>query len=460
MDNGQVGRAASRAVDAIHEGTAIYTAKPEIDRLLDDLDWPRCGGDLVDPACGDGNMLVAALERLAPAPGDAVGVARIHGIEFHPASAREARRRVREVLVALRWDADRAEAAADDVVETRDFLLDTPSDRRWDVVLANPPYWRRSNLPAGYREAFDAATPRFARSDLLHAYLRAMTAVLREGGRMGIVTSDRWLLNDGAAKVRSHVGSVLRVATIRRLDSTSAFHRPKDRVKGTPPRVHAVSMTLGAEGRAMEAEPFRIESLPKVSGVPLSGIVDIRLAPWLGPDGIFTVEAGSGLPDDSLVPCVEPRDIDPRTGEIGPTRRWALLTGDDEPPPAVVAHLEREMERMPPRGRRRVPWHPPERFAGQLPLTREAVLVPRISMGLRAIRLPAGMLPTNHSLVVVSGLDTDAILHILRDERVKAQADALALRVESGYASYTATLLRRLVVPWDLLEADEGRIAA
>lgn len=36
---------------------------------------------------------------------------------------------------------------------------------------------------------------------------------------------------------------------------------------------------------------------------------------------------------------------------------------------------------------------------------------------------------------------------MLNDPAVQAQADALALRVEGGYASYTATLLRQLVIP-------------
>lgn len=460
MDNGMDGSSVRAAVETIHRGTAIYTARAEIDRLLDETGWPDRGGDLLDPACGDGNMVVAALARLAPAPGDLVAASRIHGIEFHEASAETARRRVVELLTELGWEAAQAARAATRMIETRDFLLDRTGSRRWNVILANPPYWRRTNLPAAYRLALDAAAPRGVTGDLLHAYLHRMIEVVADGGIMGLVTSDRWLLNDGASAVRKMVGAAFRVGTVRRLDPASAFHRPKERSRGTPPRVHAVAMTLGTTGRAMTGEPFRIEPLPHVEGVPLGDLVEIRLAPWLGPDGIFTVKGGSGLPEEFLVPCVEPRDIDVSTGTIGEPRRWAIVTGERRPPEPVMAHLERELPRMPPRGRKRIPWQPPERFTGQLPLERESVLVPRISLGLRAVRLPAGMLPTNHSLVVVSGMDAGRIVDILGDERVRRQADALALKVESGYASYTATLLRRLVIPHDLIEEEPERKAA
>lgn len=39
----------------------------------------------------------------------------------------------------------------------------------------------------------------------------------------------------------------------------------------------------------------------------------------------------------------------------------------------------------------------------------------------------------------------------LNDPRVQAQADAISLRLENGYASYTATLLRQLRIPQELI---------
>lgn len=437
----------------IHEGTAIYTCQPEIEALLATTGWPACGGRLLDPGCGDGNMIVAALKTLAPAPADFATVRRVHGCDFHEQSVQEARQRLEDVLLSLGWKGDDALVAAREAVEVRDYIIDQPTER-WQVILANPPYWRRSNLPVTYRDAFDGALPRHARGDLLHGYLHNMLGNLAPGGVMALITSDRWLLNSGTSDLRREIGQQLCVAGVQRLDARSAFHRPKERVKGAPPRVHAVAITLATEGRPLGQEPLRMEEVPEVDGVPFSDLVELRLAPWLGTDNIFTVDADAGLPAEHLVPCILPRDLCPRTDRIGPTRRWAIVTGDEEPPKQILEHLDRNLHRMPVRGRRRVRWLPPERFDGHLPLPQDAVLVPRLAPRLRAIRLPANHLPTNHSLVVASGLPVERIQLMLNDPRVQAQADALALRVEGGYRSYTATLLRQLIIPNDLIEPE------
>jgi hypothetical protein len=102
---------------------------------------------------------------------------------------------------------------------------------------------------------------------------------------------------------------------------------------------------------------------------------------------------------------------------------------------------------MPPRGRRTPRWLPPETFAGRLPLQHDAVLVPRITKNLKAISLPAGRLPVNHQLVIVSGRPTDDVIAMLRDPAVQAQAQALAPSIDGGYRSYTATMLKQLVIP-------------
>jgi hypothetical protein len=123
------------------------------------------------------------------------------------------------------------------------------------------------------------------------------------------------------------------------------------------------------------------------------------------------------------------------------------VTGNCEPPRAVLAHLDATLGRMPLRGRRKVRWLPPETFAGRLPLDQDAVLVPRIAKRLAGIRLPAGRLPVNHGLVVVSGLSVAAVVNMLDDPVVQAQGNALALGIDNGYRSFTATLLRQLVIP-------------
>ena len=438
-------------VDAIHASTGIYTSLPEIESLLDRMEWPATGDRLLDPGAGNGGFLVAALRRIHLEKDDQREAnRRIHGYEFHPSAAASARNAVAEHLIGRGWTRDVAERTGRLMVETADFLLDAIPEGVWDRIAANPPYLRYANLPHGYRESYDRIVEPHARPDMLYAYLARAAEVIAQDGVVGMITADRWLLNSGCADLRERLGRSWSIRSIDRLDSGSAFYRPKARGRGTPARVHPVAlvMTTG-EGRALTRDPFAIEAGQVFEGVPLSEHASIRLAPWLGPEGVFLLADRSGFHNDEVVPCYEPQDLAGRSA--GEPRMWALATGATRPSESVMRHLEENMHRMPARGRRKCPWLPPESFHGRLPLRTDAVVVPRISQTLRGVVLPAGTMPVNHNLVVVSGLSTGTMMAILEDPRVRAHADSLALRLESGYRSYTATLLRSLRIPEDLL---------
>ncbi|QAY80179.1 N-6 DNA methylase [Sphingosinicella sp. BN140058] len=440
-------------IDKLHQGTAFYTAVPEIEALLDRLDWPNTGSRLLDPGAGNGGFVVSALARLNLAANDvATAATRVRGYEIHPGAATAARVNVRQHLTGRGWSLPAAIEAANQIIQTKDFLLSPVPVGVFDVIAANPPYWRLlSHLPpdSPYRLDYEAIVPAHARADLLFAYLQRAMDIAAPAARMGLVTADRWLINSGSAELRERIGRVYSVLDIQRLDASSAFYRPKARTKGTPARVHPVSLILtpSAAGRPLTAAPFRIEQLPDVDGVPLRDLAQIRLAPWLGPEGIFYVRDRGDLPAARLVPCVEPEDIDPATDTIKGYSRWALKTDSARPEDCVVAHIEAGLDAMPKRGRRTPVWLPPERFDGKLPLDRDAVLIPRIAKRLRPILLPAGVMPINHNLVCLAGVDAPELMRMLNDPAVQEQADVLAVRLDGGYRSYTATLLRQLVIP-------------
>ncbi|MBI5940131.1 MAG: N-6 DNA methylase [Caulobacterales bacterium] len=445
-------------IDTIHQATAIYTVPEEISALLDRLDWPAVGGRLLDPGAGNGGVLIAALDRLRLAHDDvATAVFSVKGYEFHAGAVAAARRRVADHLLGRCWSGIAAGAAASQIVEERDFLLSPVPVATFSVIAANPPYWRALNLPAEYRADYEAMVAPHAQADLLYAYLQRAADIVAPNGSIGLVTSDRWLLNASSAELRRRLGKRFSVRDLRRLDSASAFYRPKTRTRGTPARVHPVSLVLdpAGVGAALTAAPFPLDGLPEAEGVLLGDLAEIRLAPWLGPEGIFVVRDPAALPGAVLVPVVEPDDIDPRGDCLTGSSRWAIVTrADVEPGPSVLAHLDGQLHRMPPRGRRATRWVPPETFIGRLPLDVDAVMVPRIAKRLRAIPLPAGTMPINHNLVVVSGHPVAAMVAWLNHPAVQAQADALSLRLENGYASFTATLLRQLRIPAELIACE------
>ena len=88
------------AVDELHHATAIYTAEPVVDQLLDALDWPRGNRRLVDTSCGDGAFLARAIERLLEAVPDIDDAHLSHviaGWEIHFHAVAQARSRIAEV---------------------------------------------------------------------------------------------------------------------------------------------------------------------------------------------------------------------------------------------------------------------------------------------------------------------------------------------------------------------------
>ena len=407
---------------------------------------------LVDTSCGDGAFVVAALRRLLLSePGASIEcvLERLEAWEIHFHAAGESRARVTEVLEQHGWTRTEAREASSRMVREGDFLTECDDSKRYGTIIGNPPYLRWMYVPEVLRNEYEEALPGYATQDMLHAFLDRCTARLAEGGEIAFVTSDRWLANENASKLREAIGQRMGVAKLQRLDCATAFYRPKLRRKGSPPRVHPVAVVLRdkSECAVMLGREAIFEGAQDDGQVirTLGDVASVRLAPWLGTNGVFVVDAETAkkLPPSALVPAMDTDDV--RDGALKGTTRFAILTKPgEEPAEAVREHLLKEMPRMCTRGRRS-DWLPPERF-DRLDLSREQLVVPRISRTLRPIRVPAGVLPINHNLsLVAQGVMSLSEL----EERLMSPAsqkwmEARAARLENGYFSITTRLLRQL----------------
>ncbi|WP_321820874.1 MULTISPECIES: Eco57I restriction-modification methylase domain-containing protein [unclassified Burkholderia] len=440
------------AIDALHAATAIYTASPVVDQLLDRLDWPQEGLRLVDPSCGDGMFIARALDRLLTSrPAGFLPGNLIEGWEIHPNACIEARSRVAAVFAQHGHAPGKAAALAQQMIINRDFLTDGPTHSVWDIVAGNPPYLRAANVPSLLREQYDATVPDCAKADLLYSFLERCSRTIRPNGRIGLVTADRWLFNAGAGRLRETLGARVALSHVERLDVTTAFYRPKHRRAGSPPRIHPVSIVLqeGTEnGQQISKDPiYPGADLSSYAGLPTLGeFAQVRIAPWLGTHGVFVVDqiTASRLPSEYLVPAIDTDDI--VDGKLGTPTRWAIRTSPyEEPPPAILEHLEANLHRMAARGRQGKRWMPPESFH-RMDLSQPSLIVPRIAKSPKAIRVPAGVLPINHNLSIVAG----SVEQLRLVEEALASPLAAfwmadhAPRLENGYFSLTTTMLRKL----------------
>lgn len=439
------------ALQELHDATAYYTTLAVVDELLDLVGWPGCGGCLLDPGAGDGAFLVRAVERLElPTDGMNELAGRVEAWEIHPAATSFARANLREHLVGRGWSAEAASTAAYSVVHLADFLTPGPIGRRFRVAAGNPPYLRYARLPEKLKRRY-ARVPDWARQDLLHMFLGKASDVLEPEGRIAFVTADRWLFNESAGRLREALGERFGVESVRRLDVTTSFYQAKTRRKGTPPRIHPVAVLLGPGGVRLSAAPMHIERVDVPEGArPLGEVAQIRLAPWVGPKGVFLLDRADAreFPRSAWVPCVDTDDIE--GGLLGrPTRVVLRAARGARPHRMVLEHVRRNRWRLPERARRSqatCPWAQPEPW-GPLPYKQEALLVPRIARELTTVRLPKGVLPINHNLTVVSSeLPLARLEAMLRATEAKAWIAAHAARLESGYLSVTTNLLRKLPV--------------
>lgn len=444
----------AQAIDALHAATAIYTAEPVVDRLLDKIDWPRADRRLVDPSCGDGMFIGCALSRLLIAEPTANNdrIAEIlEGWEIHPHAAEQSRARIANILSAHGRDIVSAAELAAVIVRNEDFLTNGPSQPRYHVCAGNPPYLRMVHVPDILKDEYRSILPGHACSDLLHSFLDRCAECLMPEGEIALVTSDRWLFNLGASKLRASLGQRLSIHHLERIDVATAFYRPKQRRAGTPPRIHPVTVVMrphSAQGISLSAAPIYPGNLSadKATGPTLGDVATVKLAPWLGSPGIFVVDAdiAASLPPECLMPAVDTDDI--QNGILLTPRRYAIRTSPDiEPPPAVMAHLRANLHRMAARGRQKVEWLPPERWH-KMALDQPSLLVPRIARTLRPIRLPAGVLPINHNLNIVAGgkYSLEEIEAILCSAEANEWVKSHAAPLESGFYSLTTTLLRTL----------------
>jgi SAM-dependent methyltransferase len=151
---------------------------------------------VLDPACGDGNLLRAMVHVL---PKDLLRRVTLIGVESDRASFAALRSRQSDF------------APFRTAFIQRDFLDFFDDDGLFgasdaiepvDVIVANPPYVRTQVMGAKRAQNLAARFGLSGRVDLYQAFLVAMAKQLRPGGILGVITSNRFLTTKGGMATR------------------------------------------------------------------------------------------------------------------------------------------------------------------------------------------------------------------------------------------------------------------
>ena len=214
----------AKGAEDVKSGAGQYfTPRALIDAMVDCI-RPQPGDTVVDPACGTGGFLLAAhtfassgAEHLDPKAREHLRDAFVSGTELVDGTARLAAMNL--LLHGI------GKPNGDSLVSVGDALSSDPG-RRWSVVLANPPFGRKSSVTmvgADGRESRDDLE--IARDDFWVTtsnkqlnFVQHIKTILEINGRAAVVLPDNVLFEGGAGEtIRRRLLKEFDVHTLLRL---------------------------------------------------------------------------------------------------------------------------------------------------------------------------------------------------------------------------------------------------
>ena len=198
-EDGLLSRFKALGTDKLRGG---YYTPPGLAKWLCEWAIRDTGDRVLEPACGDGVFLRAALERLASlgSCSSAMATSHIVGVEVIPEEADFARQRLLEQFGT----------EASDIVLTEDFfnVWRALSQGAFDAVVGNPPFIRYQSFPEPYRSRAMAIMSELGLkpnrlTNIWVPFVVAACATLRSGGRLALVLPAELLQVSYAAQLRS-----------------------------------------------------------------------------------------------------------------------------------------------------------------------------------------------------------------------------------------------------------------
>lgn len=281
------------------ERGAIFTRREVVEFILDltgyTFDRPLTKMRLLEPALGQGNFLLPAIDRLlaswrSTSQADiTVLKAAIRGVELDQASFLQVRHKVLDHLIHQGiTDLDAEELVATWLVQG-DFLL-VDLEAPFHFVIGNPPYVRQELIPdelmAEYRARFSTI---YDRADLYIPFIEKSLLLLKEGGHLGFICADRWMKNRYGGPLRQLVAERFHLKTYVDMVDTPAFQSDViaypaitiiAREKGKVTRI-AHRPQIEASSLARLAAQLTAEQLPTVGDVRVLEGVAVGAEPWI-----------------------------------------------------------------------------------------------------------------------------------------------------------------------------------
>jgi adenine-specific DNA-methyltransferase len=252
---------------------------------------------ILDPACGDGELLLAAVAAAAE-QGHEVG--ELAGLDLDADAVGRARTRLARVPAAVS-------------LSVGDFTRAPGGGApfgRFDLIITNPPYVRTQVLGAEVSRQLAARFQLQGRIDLTHAFVAALRQLLAPGGVIALLCSNRFLSTRAGLNARQLLGGGYVLHEVYDLGDTRLFRA------AVLPAVVVAARRGGRRGAVSPARFTRIYQAP-AGGAPARRYASVLAALDDGADGRV---------------AVGPRNFVIETGELvrgDPREPWRLGRGGD-----------------------------------------------------------------------------------------------------------------------------------
>jgi adenine-specific DNA-methyltransferase len=165
---------------------------------------------ILDPACGDGELLFA-VRRMAEELFPAAEISLV-GYDLDADAIEVAQERASELGVAAEW-------------RQGDFLQIGPTlpAGTFDAIITNPPYVRTQQLGQETAQLLASEFKLSGRIDLTHPFVVMMPSLLRPNGAVGLLCSNRFLTTKAGANMRRVFQMSLDPVEIYDLGDTKLF---------------------------------------------------------------------------------------------------------------------------------------------------------------------------------------------------------------------------------------------
>lgn len=460
---------------------------------------------ILEPSCGEGEFVVLIAERLIsscnPRPSVDQLLGRVLAIDLVGASIDVAKSKVFVLLTGSGYSEEDAKLVLEDWFTTGDFLL-TDLEANFTHVIGNPPYVRVENIPKNllseYRSRFLTMADR---ADLYVPFFEKSLSLLRDGGRLSFICTDRWTKNTYGKSLRKLIHDFFWLELFVDLYGKDAFERDVM----TYPAITQIRKAKADKTVLLLETNFAPEEAEVVvkalQGLPTKKNAQVRNGivngsnPWLlgkqnetalirrlelqyptleevgcevligaatGANAVYIIDRHEiDIEDSRLLPVITAKEL--KTGEIQWQGKYLINTYDEEGVislheyPKLQSYLNKHKDLL---CKRHVAKNSSDRWFRTIDRVYESrarsekLLIPDIGSD-PIVVLDAGEFHPNNSIYYICSKSWDlrALRVVLLSSITRLFVSSYSTKIANGFLRYQAQHLRRIRLPrWDSVD--------